>query len=59
MSARAKSRAHELPRAFNRQTVWRRILIVAAGPVANFLLAIVLYWLLVHDRRAGREADAG
>lgn len=38
--------AHELPRAFNRQTVWRRILIVAAGPVANFILAIVLYWLL-------------
>ncbi|MDO8892989.1 MAG: RIP metalloprotease RseP [Sulfurimicrobium sp.] len=38
--------AHELPRAFNRQSVWRRILIVAAGPVANFLLAIVLYWFL-------------
>jgi len=38
--------AHELPRAFNRQTVWRRILIVAAGPVANFILAIALYWLL-------------
>ena len=37
---------HELSRAFNRQTVWRRILIVAAGPVANFLLAIALYWLL-------------
>jgi regulator of sigma E protease len=37
---------HELPRAFNRQTVWRRILIVAAGPVANFILAIALYWLL-------------
>lgn len=37
---------HELPRAFNRQSVWRRILIVAAGPVANFLLAIILYWLL-------------
>ncbi|MDP2784149.1 MAG: RIP metalloprotease RseP [Sulfurimicrobium sp.] len=37
---------HELPRAFNRQTVWRRILIVAAGPLANFLLAIALYWLL-------------
>lgn len=37
---------HELPRAFNRQTVWRRILIVVAGPVANFLLAIALYWLM-------------
>lgn len=31
-------------RAFNTQSVWRRIAIVAAGPVANFLLAIALYW---------------
>jgi regulator of sigma E protease len=36
----------ELPRAFNRQSVWRRFAIVVAGPVANFLLAIALYWLL-------------
>ncbi len=36
----------DLPRAFNRQSVWRRIMIVAAGPAANFLLAIVLYWVL-------------
>lgn len=34
----------ELQRAFNRQPVWRRFAIVAAGPLANFLLAIVLYW---------------
>jgi regulator of sigma E protease len=37
---------HELAHAFNRQSVWRRIFIVAAGPIANFLLAIVLYWVL-------------
>ena len=36
----------DLPRAFNRQSVWRRIAIVVAGPVANFLLAIALYWML-------------
>lgn len=36
----------ELPRAFNRQSVTRRILIVLAGPVANFLLAIALYWVV-------------
>ena len=36
----------DLPRAFNRQTVWKRFAIVAAGPVANFLLAIALYWCL-------------
>ena len=34
----------ELHRAFNRQPVSRRFAIVAAGPLANFLLAIVLYW---------------
>ncbi|MDZ4255076.1 MAG: RIP metalloprotease RseP [Sulfuritalea sp.] len=38
--------AAELPRAFNRQSVGRRAFIVAAGPAANFLLAIVLYWFL-------------
>ncbi|MCE9569583.1 MAG: RIP metalloprotease RseP, partial [Rhodocyclales bacterium] len=36
----------ELPRAFNRQSVGRRAFIVVAGPAANFLLAIVLYWFL-------------
>lgn len=36
----------ELPRAFNRQPVGRRFAIVAAGPIANLLLAIVLYWAL-------------
>lgn len=31
-----------LPREFTRQSVWKRIAIVAAGPVANFLLAVVI-----------------
>lgn len=34
----------ELHRAFNRQPVVRRMAIVVAGPLANFLLAILLYW---------------
>ena len=34
----------ELHRSFNRQPVQWRMLIVAAGPAANFVLAIVLYW---------------
>ena len=33
----------DLARAFNRQPVWKRIAIVAAGPLANLLLAIALY----------------
>lgn len=37
-------KAAELDRAFNRQSVYRRFAIVAAGPLANFLLAIALYW---------------
>ena len=33
-------------RAFNNQPVLSRIAIVVAGPMANFLLAIVTYWLM-------------
>lgn len=36
----------DLPRAFNRQSVWKRIGVFAAGPAFNFLLAISFYWLL-------------
>ncbi|HEX8544144.1 MAG TPA: sigma E protease regulator RseP [Pseudomonas sp.] len=32
--------------SFNRKTVYQRIAIVIAGPVANFLLAIVFFWAL-------------
>ena len=35
--------AQDLAREFTRQNVWRRIAIVAAGPLANFLLAILLF----------------
>lgn len=31
-------------RAFNRQSVGKRSIIVAAGPLANFVLAILIYW---------------
>jgi regulator of sigma E protease len=36
----------DLPQSFNRKPVMQRFAIVAAGPLANFLLAIVLYWVL-------------
>ena len=36
----------ELHRTFNRQSVWKRFAIVSAGPVANFILAMILYWAL-------------
>lgn len=38
--------AADLHLAFNRKPVLSRIAIVAAGPLANFLLAIVVYWTL-------------
>ncbi|MDE1942276.1 MAG: RIP metalloprotease RseP [Betaproteobacteria bacterium] len=31
-------------RAFNRQSLGRRVAIVLAGPLANFLLAFLIYW---------------
>ena len=34
----------DLPRAHNRQPVSKRIAIAAAGPIANFLLAILVLW---------------
>ena len=38
--------AEDLPRSFNRQPVLWRMVIVAAGPAANFVLAVLLYWVL-------------
>lgn len=37
---------HELHLAFNRQPVLQRMAIVVAGPLANLLLAILLFWAL-------------
>jgi len=49
----------ELGRAFNRQSVWRRSAVVIAGPLANFLFAIMLYWLLfMHGVQEARPVVA-
>lgn len=42
----AEVNEQELPRAFNRQSLGKRSFIVVAGPLANLLLAVVLYWFL-------------
>ena len=46
----------ELQRAFNRQPLRRRVAIVAAGPLANLLLAVLLYaashWIGVEEPKA-------
>ena len=38
--------AEDLPRAFNRQSLGKRTAIVIAGPIANLLLAVAVYWSL-------------
>lgn len=38
-----EAEAHE---AFNRASVWKRIAIVAAGPVANLILCVALLWAM-------------
>lgn len=39
--------AAERHRAFNQQSLWARSAVVVAGPLANFLLAIVAYWIVM------------
>jgi len=47
---------HEQHRAFNRQSLWKRTAIVAAGPIANLLLAVLLYasahWIGIEEAKA-------
>jgi len=35
-----------LSQAYNRKPVWARILVLLAGPLANFLFAVAAYWVL-------------
>ena len=49
----------DLARAFNRQSVWKRILIVLAGPLANLFLAILLYWILMAQGVTGIKPELG
>ncbi|MFT7388085.1 MAG: regulator of sigma E protease [Candidatus Endobugula sp.] len=37
---------NELSSAFSQKTVWQRMAIVVAGPLANFILAILLYFVI-------------
>lgn len=50
---------HEIHRAFNRQALWKRVAIVLAGPVANFLFAIVAYALMFMIGVSGLKAIVG
>jgi len=49
----------EQNRAFNRQVLWKRFAIVAAGPVFNFLFAILAYWGILVVGDTGTRALVG
>ena len=51
--------AHQLDQAFNRKSVWQRIAIVAAGPIANLLLCVTLLWAMFVIGRPDFAPDIG
>lgn len=52
----APSERHE---SFNAKSVWQRIAIVAAGPVANLLLCVALLWLMFVVGKPDFQPDIG
>jgi len=50
---------HERHRAFNRQVLWKRTAIVAAGPIFNLLLAVVAYMAVVLMGSTGLKPEIG
>lgn len=36
----------DLPRAFNRQPIYKRLLVVLAGPLFNLAFAVLAYWIM-------------
>jgi regulator of sigma E protease len=45
--------------AFNNQRLWKRSAIVAAGPIANFLFAILVYWGILITGESGLRPEVG
>lgn len=50
---------HERGQAFNHKTVWQRIAIVAAGPLANLLLCMLLLWAMFVIGKQDYSATVG
>lgn len=51
--------AQDMSRAFNRQSVIKKMAIVLAGPAANLLLAVLLYWGLFISGVVGLKPIVG
>ena len=56
--------AEEIPpevahRAYYRQPVWKRVVVIAAGPAVNIALAFLILWVLLVGQRRARGAPRG
>jgi regulator of sigma E protease len=49
----------DLPRAFDKQSLAKRTAVVAAGPVFNFIFAILAYWLVFQIGETGARPLVG
>ncbi len=49
----------DLPYAFNRKPLWARTAIVAAGPIFNLILAVLLYWVVFMMGETGMRPIVG
>ena len=45
--------------AFNNQRLWKRSAVVVAGPLANFLFAILAYWCILMVGESGLRPEIG
>ncbi|MCK5664351.1 MAG: site-2 protease family protein, partial [Thiotrichaceae bacterium] len=51
--------AEDLPYAFTRKPLWARTAIVAAGPIFNLMLAVILYWAVFMLGETGMRPIVG
>lgn len=51
--------AAQLDQAFNRKSVWQRIAVVAAGPLANIVLCVILLWAMFVIGKQDYSATVG
>ena len=53
--------AEAVPRAYYRQPVWKRLVVISAGPAVNIVLAFVilmgLYWFSIGDPREAKPTN--
>jgi regulator of sigma E protease len=47
-----------LPRAYFKQPVWKRIVVISAGPIVNIVLAFLILWVLLLSEGTNKPALA-